>query len=386
MSMVALTIDALLPALGLITQDLAIQDANQTQFVISVLFLGMAIGQLVCGPLSDALGRKPVLYGSLGVYLIGSCIGFVADDLASLLAGRFIQGLGVAGPYISAISLVRDQYKGRGMARIMSLVLMIFVLVPAIAPALGQAVLFITSWHGIFILYLVYALIVLLWIFLRLTETLPADHRIPFTSKGLIAGFKEVLSNRFTTCLIICIGFSSGSFIGYLTSSQQIIQVQFDTGRMFSVYFGILALVLGVASSLNSRFVVRLGMYYISSRAFTVNVAASLVFIAVQWVVVDVELWMFMFYVGILFFCFGLLFGNLNAMAMEPMGHVAGIAAAIIGSVSSIMSISIGTTIGQLYNGTVMPITCGFLITSGLALTLLRRSQRYKEVETQTPD
>ena len=154
MAIVALSIDALLPALGLITQELGIANANQTQLVISMLFLGMAIGQLICGPLSDALGRKPVLYSGLVVYLFGTVICFFSTDITVLLVGRFIQGLGCAGPYVSAVSLVRDKYAGRGMAKIMSLVTMIFVLVPAFAPILGQAILFVSPWRGIFAVYL----------------------------------------------------------------------------------------------------------------------------------------------------------------------------------------------------------------------------------------
>lgn len=378
MAIVALSIDALLPALGFITQELGIVNANQTQLVISMLFLGMALGQLICGPLSDALGRKPVLYCGLAVYVFGAIVSFYSTDINSLLAGRFIQGLGCAGPYVSAVSLVRDKFAGRGMAKIMSLVMMIFVLVPALAPALGQAILIVSSWRGIFIMYLFYALLILAWIYSRLDETLPKEARIPFTKDGFIAGFKEVLTNRVTASVTLAMGFTFGSFIGYLNSSQQIFQVQFGTGKMFSLYFGSLALALGAASMLNSRFVERLGMYHIASRAYLAIVSASLVFAVVQFSV-DIQLWMFMTYMLILFFSMGMVFGNLNAMAMEPMGHVAGIAAAVIGSVSSMMSIIIGTTIGQLYNGSVMPLTCGFLLMSSLALTLLHYSQRQKE-------
>lgn len=378
MAIVALSIDALLPALGLITQELKILNANQTQLVISMLFLGMALGQLICGPLSDSLGRKPVLYSGLAVYITGTIVCFSSNDISSLLIGRFVQGLGCAGPYVSAVSLVRDKYAGRGMAKIMSLVMMIFVLVPALAPTLGQAILFVSPWRGIFVMYLCYALIIVTWIYFRLAETLPKEQRIPFTKRGFIAGFKEVLTNRVTASVTLGMGLTFGSFIGYLNSSQQIFQVQFGTGKLFSLYFGSLALALGAASMLNSRFVERLGMFHIASRAYRVIVSASALFMFIQFYL-DIQLWMFMAYMLILFFSMGMVFGNLNAMAMEPMGHVAGIAAAVIGSVSSMMSIIIGTTIGQLYNSTVMPLTGGFLLMSSLALMLLHFSQRTKK-------
>ena len=380
MSIVAISIDALLPALGIIANDFAVQDANQVQLLISALFLGMALGQLLCGPLSDALGRKPILYTGLAVYFLGTFICLFATDLTTLLSGRFIQGLGVAGPYISAIALVRDQYKGRDMAKIMSLVMMIFILVPAIAPSVGQGILFFSDWHGIFVLYLGYALLILAWITFRLSETLPKEKRIPFTRKGFIAGFKEVVTNKATASLTLCMGLIFGCLIGYLNSSQQIFQELFQTGNMFSVYFGLLALVLGVSSLVNSRFVERLGMHFIATRAFQAIIVSSAGFLALQFIVPEIHLWLFLLYAAILFFSFGLIFGNINAMAMEPMGHVAGIASAVIGSVSSIMSITIGTTIGQLYNGSLLPMTMGFLLmgSCALALMLYAETQRAK--------
>jgi len=371
MSIVAISIDALLPALGVIGADLNISHPNQAQYVISALFLGMALGQLICGPLSDACGRKPVLYAGVGLFLVGSIICFFAQSLEVILIGRFIQGLGVAGPYISAISLVRDQYSGRQMAKIMSLVMMIFIMVPAIAPTLGQAILLFASWHYIFVLYGVYALAIALWIFFRLNETLPKANRIPFTAKGFFDGFKEVLSNRTTLGYTLCMGLFFGSFIGYLNSSQQIFQVQFATGQMFAVYFGGLALVLGFSSMVNSRIVVRLGMRYICNRAVIGIVVSSAAFLQLNYLI-EIQLWMFVIYASILFFCFGLVFGNLNALAMEPMGHVAGIASAIIGAVSSILSMTIGTSIGQLYDNNLMPIAAGFLVMGCLAFVIMQ--------------
>jgi len=384
MSIVAISIDALLPALGFIAKDFAISDVNQVQLVISTLFLGMAFGQLICGPLSDALGRKPVLYAGLIIYFIGTIICFLANDLTMLLIGRIIQGLGVAGPYISAMSLVRDKYKGSDMAKVMSLVMMIFILVPAIAPSIGQLILFTANWHGIFILYFFYAFIILMWIWFRLTETLPKEKRIPFTKTGFLLGFKEVLTNKTTASLTVCMGLIFGCLIGYLNSAQQIFQIQFETGELFSVYFGVLALVLGVSSLINSRFVQKLGMHYIAVRAFQLIIGSSILFLATQLFITEVQLWMFLLFIAAIFFGFGLIFGNLNAMAMEPMGHVAGIAAAVIGSISSMMSITIGTTIGQLYNNTLIPITSGFLIMGCLALALLyyAESQRKKHIKT----
>ncbi len=370
MSIVAISIDALLPALGIISTEITMAYPNQVQLVISALFLGMAIGQLVCGPLSDATGRKKILYSGIALFLAGSVLCFFAQDIMTLLIGRFIQGLGVSGPYVSAISIVRDKYAGREMAKVMSLVMMIFIMVPAIAPSLGQAILLFASWRYVFVLYVVYAVIIGLWIFLRLEETLPKEKRIPFSTAGFIDGFKEVICNRTTMGYTLCMGLFFGSFVGYLNSSQQIFQVQFGTGKMFTVYFGVLALVFGVASLFNSQLVEKWGMHYISKRAVWAIIASSALFLGVHFLG-DIQLWMFMIYASVLFFAFGLIFGNVNAMAMEPMGHVAGIASAIIGSVSSIISMVIGTAIGQMYNNTLIPVTTGFLVMTVLALFLM---------------
>ncbi|MBR7890287.1 multidrug effflux MFS transporter [Marinomonas sp. A79] len=379
MSIAALSIDALLPALGVIGEELGVVTANQPQLLISMLFLGLALGQLICGPLSDALGRRPILFSGFALYLVGTLVCYQAESLSMLMFGRFIQGLGVAGPYISAISLVRDLYHGTQMARIMSLVMMIFVLVPAIAPSLGQAIMYFDDWRGIFELYLAYAILLMVWIAWRLKETLPKSNRIAFTTTGFYEGFKEVLTNRITASYTACMGLFFGSFIGYLNSSQQIFQVQFKTGNLFALYFGLLALVLGFASLLNSRVVEKHGAKYIAFRAMCVVVIASTGFFGLH-AFVDITLWMFLLYAAILFFCFGLLFGNVNALAMEPMGHVAGIASAVIGSVSSIMSMCIGTLIGQMYNNTLLPISGSFIITGALALCMMYWAEKGRVV------
>lgn len=377
MSIVAMSIDALLPALGFISTDIPLSHSNQAQYIISALFLGMALGQLICGPLSDATGRKKILYVGIILFFCGSLICFFAQDINTLLIGRFIQGLGVAGPYVSAISIVRDKYSGNEMARIMSLVMMIFIMVPALAPSIGQAVLLVSSWRYIFVLYIVYALIIGIWIFVRLEETLPKEHRIPFSTRGFIDGFKEVVSNYTTICYTLCMGLFFGSFLGYLNSSQQIFQDLFHTGKLFTVYFGVLALVFGAASLVNARFVQKWGMDYLCNRAVLGIIFSSAIFLAVLFLV-PTNLWLFMIYASVLFFCFGLVFGNVNAMAMEPMGHVAGIASAVIGATSSIMSMIIGTAIGQMYNDTLIPVTSGFLVLGTMALVLLQFARNKK--------
>lgn len=371
MSMTALAIDAVLPAFDMIRADIPMANPNQAQLLISLLFAGLALGQLVSGPLSDALGRKKILYAGLSLFLLGTCLCVVAQDLTSLLIGRFIQGLGVSGPYICAISIVRDKFAGRQMAKIMSVVMMIFITVPALAPSIGQGIMLVADWRAIFVFYLLFAAMVIGLIFFRLEETLPKANRIAFSVKGIGDGFKTVISNRLTAGYTLAMGLFFGCFLGYINSSQQIFQDLYGTGKLFTLYFGGLALVLGFASFFNSRFVERLGMHFISRRAIYVIITSSVLFLLLQLFIAP-SLWMFVIYAIILFFSFGLVFGNLNAIAMEPMGHVAGIAAAVIGATSSLISMSLGTFIGQAYNHSVLPVTLGFIIvpTLGLLVTL----------------
>lgn len=371
MSVVALSIDALLPALGALRVDLRLPDPNQAQYVISALFMGMAFGQLVFGPLSDAVGRRAPLYLGLVLFFLGSALCRSSQTLDWMLVGRIVQGFGIAGPYVCAVSIVRDRCSGTEMARTMSLVMTIFFIVPAIAPSLGQLVMTLAGWRAIFTLYMATACLLAVWIALRLPETLPRERRTRFRLESFRTGFVEVVRHRGTRLSTVCIGLFFGGFIGYLNSSQQIFQGLFATGDAFTLYFGMLALILGATSLVNARVVRRLGMKALCRRASLCIAAASAVFVALN-LAVQVELWMFLLYSAVLFACFGFMFGNLNAMAMEPMGHCAGIASAIIGTTSSLCSIAIGTLVGQLYDGTLLPIASAFLVLSLSSVVVMR--------------
>lgn len=371
MSIVAISIDAMLPALGIMGPDLNVTHPNQAQLIISLIFLGLMTGQLISGSASDALGRKKVLFIGLGVYIAGSFICYLSQDIGMMLAGRFIQGLGVSAPYVCAIAIVRDKYAGRDMARVMSIIMVFFMLVPAVAPSIGQAVLHFGTWHDIFVMYIGLAAALGLWCFFRLEETLHPEDKIKFSFKNLAHGFGVVIRTRLTVCYTIAMGICFGSLIGYLNSSQQVFQVMFGTGESFTLYFGALALVLGAASLLNSRIVRKYGMRRICYIASSCVIAASAVFLAMN-LTLTIQLWMFMGYAGVLFFSFGVMFGNLNSIAMEPMGHIAGVASAVTGAMSSLLSVSLGTLIGQLYNGTLIPLTTGFLVLNLVSLALMK--------------
>ena len=378
MSIVSFSIDAVLPALGEIGKVFTLQNSNQAQWVIISIFAGMTIGQLIAGPLSDAIGRKRILFTGIIIYFFGSLLCYITQSFEWFLVGRFIQGIGVSGPYVATISIVRDKYSGAQMARIMSLIMMVFMVAPAIAPSLGQLIIHFFGWRDIFVLYMVYALVVAAWVALRLEETLVAENRLPMQLQAFQHGFKEVVSHKTTMSYLLCAGFCFGGFIGYLGTSQQIFMQQFgQTGQEFSIYFAILAGVMGFASFTNSKIVMKFGMRPICMYGFLGLCVISSVFLIIQLSGVSISFWMFMLYACILFLLFGTLFGNLNAIAMEPMGHVAGMASAIIGASSSILSLILASIIGQLYNGTLVPMTCGFVILCGLAfgITLYEKKQ-----------
>jgi len=383
MSLVALSIDAMLPALGEIGRDLGVARDNDVQLVVSLIFFGIAVGQLAYGPLSDSIGRKPALLAGLGLYMVGCFLSLFAQSFSVMLAGRLMQGLGVAGPRIVAVALIRDQYEGRLMARVMSFVMAIFIIVPIIAPAMGQGVLLIASWRAIFGVFLVMAVAVSFWFTIRQPETLPLDRRIPLSPARVVSGFREVLTNRTALGYTITAGLVFGSFIGYLSTAQQIFQVQYGLGKLFPLYFALLSIALGAASLANARLVMRYGMKPLSRWALTVMGSISVGFFGVSYLVAGhPPLWALVAYLLVVFFCEGILYGNMNALAMEPLGHIAGVGAAVVGALSLLISLAGGTVIGQAYDGTILPLVAGFGGLGIVALVVMRWTESEAVVET----
>lgn len=294
MSIVSFSIDAVLPALGEVGRVFELKNNNQTQWVIIGIFSGMTIGQLIAGPLSDAIGRKRILFTGIIIYFLGSLLCFTTQSFEWFLVGRFIQGIGVSGPYVASISIVRDKYSGAQMARIMSLIMMVFMVAPAIAPSLGQLIIHFFGWRDIFVLYMAYALVVGAWVALRLEETLLPENRLPMRLQAFQEGFKEVVSNKTTMSYLLCAGFCFGGFIGYLGTSQQIFMQQFGkTGQEFSAYFAVLAGVMGIASFTNSKIVMKFGMRPICIYGFLGLCLISVIFLGIQLIGVTVAFWMF---------------------------------------------------------------------------------------------
>jgi len=385
MSLMALSIDAMLPALPQIGSDLNVQNANDRQLVVSTIFLGVAVGQFFFGPLSDKTGRKPAMYVGYSLYICGSLVSAFANTFPMLLFGRLLQGIGISAPRAVLLALVRDLYEGRLMARVMSFVMTVILLIPMIAPSLGQAILFQTGWRGIFFSFILMALITLIWFALRMPETLPLEKRMPFSLQRIIKTTIEILKIRPAFGYTLSAGLISGAFLGYLNSAQQIFQEHYALGENFPLFFAMIALSIGLASFLNARLVLRLGMRFLVWWSLVVIIGLATLTLGITIMTSgQLPLWLVMIYLMSTFFCVGILFGNQNSLAMEPLGHFAGIGAAVVGSLSTLISIPLGTFIGQSYNGTTVPLIIGIAILSGFSLGVVRWTEANTGIENES--
>ncbi len=376
-SLVALSIDAMLPALPDIGRDLGTTDPNQPQLVLTALFVGLSIGQLFYGPLSDSIGRKPAVYLGLLIFIAGCVLSIFATSFEMMLAGRVLQGLGAAGPRVVTVALVRDLFEGRAMARTMSFVMMVFIMVPAAAPAIGQLIQSFYGWRAIFSSFLVIAIVGLVWFWGRQDETLPREARVPFAIAPIMAGMWETVRNRAAFGYTVAGGLIFGSFIGFLVSAQQVFQDTYNVGDDFPAYFAMLALAVGSASFVNGRVVMRVGMRLLSKWALQVMCGLSVLFTIYIWIWAPTPSFVvFMAYMMMSFFCFGLLLANLQSLAMEPLGHIAGVAAGVVSSVTTFMSLILGTIIGQSFDGSIRPLIAGLTILGLFSLAAMYWTDR----------
>lgn len=378
-SLLAFGTDSMLPALPEIGSTLGLTDANRVQLIVSSFMLGTGLGQLFFGPFSDYSGRKPAILLGLGIFMAGSVVSYSAQSFGMMLAGRMLQGLGVAGPRTASLAMVRDLFKGREMARIMSFVMAVFILVPALAPLMGQVVMLTWGWRALFISFILFAMVAIA----LMAFTQPETHRTRrrFSLADLWQAVATVFTNRQTMGFALVAGLNFAAFVVYLSSAEQVFREVFHVGRLFPLYFAIMALAIGAASFANAQLVMRLGMHRLISRAITALAGFSLLYAGIIAAMPTAEtLWLFLFWGVISFFCVGLVFGNVNALAMEPMGANAGIAAATIGAVTTVLAVAIGAPLAQLYNGSSLPLVAGF---AGLGLACLLMIRLTGHAETQ---
>lgn len=375
---VAFSIDAMLPALPEIGAALSPDDLNNAQLIITSFVLGMGIGTLFTGPLSDAFGRKPVMVGGAIVYVAASIVAWASSTLEVMLAARVVQGLGAAGPRVVAMALIRDLYSGPNMARILSFVMVVFSLVPALAPTMGHFIIVGFGWRAIFGAFILFSVLSLLWLMIRQPETLAPENRRALSVGNLLSAIVEMFSHRTARLSILVQTLTFGMLFTVLSSTQQVFDVTFDQGKHFHYWFGGIAVIAATASVLNARIVVRLGMRAIIKAMFTVQIGITLLMIVIT--AANGPYWLafgtYVFWVTSNFFQAGLTIGNLNALAMEEMGHIAGMAASIIAAVATIGAVFIAAPIALNFDGTPMPMALGTLVCASLALWLTTMIKR----------
>lgn len=376
---IAFSIDAMLPALPQIAAELSPDAPNAAQLILTSFVLGMGIGTLFAGPLSDAFGRKPVILAGAALYCAAAVVAYVSPTLEGVLVARLLQGLGSAGPRVVSLALVRDMYKGREMARVVSFAMMIFTLVPAIAPFIGQGIIWVAGWRGIFLAFVVFSALSMLWFWLRQPETMPKEARRPLQGAALKAAFVEVLSHRVVVISIAVQTLVFACLFATLSATQPILDQVYGEGERFPVWFALIAVLSGSASFINAKLVVRLGM----RRMVTTTLAAQVVFSAVMLAAKAGGIWPpalafpahLLWTVGV-FFMIGLTIGNLNALGLEPVGHIAGMAASVMGSIATVVSVVLAVPVGLMFDGTAYPLMAGVAVFAAAGWGLMRMIPR----------
>lgn len=372
---IAFSIDAMLPALPQIAAELTPDNLNRAQLVLTSFVAGMGVGTLFAGPISDAIGRKPAITIGFAIYSLAAIAAIFANSLEMLLIARFVQGLGASGPRIVGLALVRDLYEGREMARITSFVMMVFIIVPALAPSIGAGMIWLAGWHGVFLGFLLFALIGCAWLNLRQAETLLPARRRPLRIGTLREAATEVLRDRHVMLCTVILTLGFGQMFGLLSSAQQLFGEAYGKGDAFPTWFAAMALLSGTGTILNATFVTRFGMRRIAKWAYIMQTfvsAAMLILMVGDLLPPRLQFAAFFFWCVSVFFMAGVTFGNLNALALQRMGHIAGMAASIVAAISTVMATMIAAPVGLLYDGTALPVIAATLICSGLAWFLMR--------------
>jgi DHA1 family bicyclomycin/chloramphenicol resistance-like MFS transporter len=380
MSLVALSIDALLPALEQIGLAVGIQDSTDNQLLITMIFLGLGFGQLIFGPLSDSFGRKPMVYFGFILFVIASFICVAATSIEMMVVGRILQGIGLSAPRTISIAMVRDTFSGDYMARIMSFIVVIFILVPVVAPALGKIVLDTYGWKAIFYSQLFFGGFVMLWLWRRQPETLKPENKKKFRFNLFVDGAKEFIKHRQAIVFTIYSGFITGSFMVYLSASESIFREQYGLSEQFPYIFAGLAITVGFATFLNGTLVMKLGMLKLVKFATLLFTLIPIVYIFLYNGSPNPSVTVLLLFFGLQFFSLGFVFGNTRALAMEPIGHIAGIGSAINGFFSTMMAVPIATFIGSFVTTTALPLFIGFLVCGVCAIGLLMMLKRKKGV------
>lgn len=371
----ALAIDAMLPALPEIADSFGLPDVLQTQWVLTAYLLGFGVAQIVYGTLSDRYGRKPVLLFGLSLYVLAAVGTYFAPTFGLMIAARIVQGIGAAATRVLAVSIVRDCYAGRRMAQVMSLAMIVFLAVPVLAPSVGQIIILFAPWRWVFGVLALFGSLVLLWTVSRLPETLHPEDRRPISVDNILHAFRTVLSNRVAVGYMLAMTVVLGGLFGFLNSAQPIFAEAFGVPHLFTTIFAAIAMSMAFASLTNARLVGRIGSRRISHAALLGFIALAMLHVLVGSLGGE-SLWSFVLVQAAMMFCFGLVAPNFNAMAMEPMGHVAGTASSVMGFVSTVGAALLGFWLGQRFDGSTVPLGQGMAGLGLVALVLVFIAER----------
>lgn len=379
---IAFSIDAMLPALPDIAVQLTPDEPTRAPLILTSFVLGMGIGTFLSGPLSDAFGRRTVMFCGAGLYIGSAALAWISQSLEVMLVARVLQGIGASGPRVVCIAIIRDLFAGREMARILSIVMVIFTIVPAFAPAMGVVIIHFAGWRSIFLAFIAFSLISALWLGFRLPETLPVENRRPLKLRLMLDAVRQMFAHPVVLLSIIVQTLAMAILFSLLVLIQPIYQHVFDKLNSFPFWFGGIALASALSSFLNAILVVRFGMRRLITIALGLQIILSgtLLLFALNTTMVPFAL--FAVWQGFVFFQAGLTIGNLNAIAMEPMGHIAGMAASVIGAFSTVLAAAIASPVGLLFDGTIRPLVCTVLVLASMAFVLMLRMGR---VETRMP-
>jgi DHA1 family bicyclomycin/chloramphenicol resistance-like MFS transporter len=381
MAITALSVDIMLAVLPQIAADYALADPNHQQFMVTVYLAAFAAGHIFAGPMSDRMGRKPVLIIGLAIYTAGSLLALVADSYAILLLGRAIQGIGAAGPRVVAIAVVRDRFVGRAMSQVMSFVMTVFIMIPMLAPAMGSLIAFAGGWHPIFAFLALFAVGVAIWVILRLPETNPRTGPDAKPAVSIGHALSTIVRSSQAMGYMLSLGFFFGCLLTFIATSQQVFSDIYGITDWFPAVFACCAGAMVVSSVVNARLVQVVGMRRLSHGALVVFVAltvvASLVVLAVPVVPMPALLGFFI----LIFFLVGLILPNFNAIAMEPLGRIAGTGSSFIGFVMTGFGAILGGIAGQLYDGTIRPVIFAYLVFSVLSLAVVFVTERGRILE-----
>jgi DHA1 family bicyclomycin/chloramphenicol resistance-like MFS transporter len=384
MALNSLAIDIMLPALQQMGANLGVENENHRQYVITAYILGFGFAQLFFGPLSDRFGRRPPLIAGLAIYILAAGAAAMAPSFLTLLACRLVQGIGAAATRVISISIVRDTFEGRRMAEVMSLIFMVFMAIPVVAPGIGQVVILFATWHFIFVAMALGALLISVWAVLRLPETLHPEYRRPLTAEAIIGGFFIVLTNRVALCYALASTFIFAAMFGFINSAQQIYVGIYGVGEMFPVIFACVASMIAVSNFANARLVGRIGMRRLSQSALLAFLGISVLWLVLS-LAGQMPLVLFVVIFGSAMIPFAMLGSNFNALAMEPLGALAGTASSVLGFMQTFLGGLLGTMIGQAFDGTVTPLAVGFCLVSLAAVAAVLVAERGKLFQPHNP-